>query len=69
MKCHPTGSLDDNNRRPLVRLHFNTSQKYVGLFDEDKNETRHPIDTLDEIYKFADHIRSTVHYYDESLTR
>src|SRR5690625_290338 len=61
--------LDDNNRRPLVRLHFNTSQKYVGLFDEDKNETRHPIDTLDEIYKFADHIRSTVHYYDESLTR
>lgn len=56
--------LDDNNRRPIARLWFNTSQKYVGLFDAEKNETRHPIDTLDEIYRFADQIRTTVHYYD-----
>lgn len=56
--------LDDNNRRPLARLWFNTSQKYIGLFDAEKNETRHPIDSLDEIYNFADHIRATVHYYD-----
>lgn len=25
--------LDDNNRRPIARLWFNTSQKYIGLFD------------------------------------
>lgn len=56
--------LDDNNRRPLARLWFNSSQKYIGLFDGDKNETREPIDTLDEIYKFADQLRATVHYYD-----
>lgn len=56
--------LDDNNRKPIARLHFNTGQKYIGLFDESKTETRHAIDTLDEIYKFADHIRATVHYYD-----
>lgn len=56
--------LDDNNRRPLARLWFNTSQKYVGLFDSEKNETRHPIDTIDEIYRFAEQIRETVHYYD-----
>jgi len=56
--------LDDNNRKPIARLHFNTAQRYIGLFDEDKNETRHPIGTNDEIYAFADHIRSTVHYYD-----
>lgn len=56
--------LDDNNRRPIVRMWFNTSQKYVGLFDSGKNETRHPIETLDEIYKFADHIRETIHYYE-----
>lgn len=56
--------LDDNNRRPIARLWFNTSQKYLGLFDAEKNETRHPISTLDEIYKFADQIRATVHYYD-----
>lgn len=56
--------LDDNNRRPIARMWFNTSQKYIGLFDAEKNETRHPIDTLDEIYRFAEQIRATVHYYD-----
>lgn len=56
--------LDDNNRRPIARLWFNTSQKYIGLFDSEKNETRHAIDSLEEIYQHADQIRSTVHYYD-----
>lgn len=56
--------LDDNNRKPLARLHFNTGQKYVGLFDEEKNETRHAIETPEEIYNFAEHIRKSVHYYD-----
>ena len=56
--------LDDNNRRPIARLWFNTSQKYIGVFDAEKNETRHPIDTLDEIYRFADDIRAAVHFYD-----
>ena len=56
--------LDDNNRKPIARIHFNTGQKYIGLFDREKNETRHPIDALDEIYEFAGHIRETVHFYD-----
>jgi hypothetical protein len=34
------------------------------LFDSEKNETRHPIETIDEIYNFAEQIRATVHYYD-----
>lgn len=56
--------LDDNNRKPVARLWFNGSQKYIGLFDPEKNETRHPIDALDQIYQFADQIRDTIHYYD-----
>lgn len=56
--------LDDNNRKPLARLWFNTSQKYIGLFDETKKETRHPIESLDEIYQFADHLRATVKFYE-----
>ena len=46
--------LDDNNRKPICRLHFNRSQKYIGLFDSDKNESREPIERLEDIYKFAD---------------
>lgn len=57
--------LDDNNRRPLVRLHFNTVQKYVGIFDENREETKHMIESVDEIYNFADAIRLRTKLYDE----
>ncbi|WP_167140555.1 type I restriction endonuclease [Diaminobutyricimonas sp. TR449] len=53
--------LDDNNRKPIARLHFNSkSVKYLGVFDEDKNETRHQIGSLDEIYLHAPAIREAV---------
>lgn len=55
--------LDDNNRKPVARLHFNTKQKYLGLLDEEKKETRHPIDSLDEIYSHSDSIREAVRRY------
>lgn len=55
--------IDDNNRKPVARLHFNTKQKYLGLLDEDKVETRHPLETLDEIYQHADEIRAAVQRY------
>lgn len=56
--------LDDNNRKPICRLHFNRSQKYLGIFDEGKNETRHAISSIDEIYEYADQLKKTVGYYD-----
>lgn len=56
--------LDDNNRKPIARLHFNRSQRYLGLFDNDKAETRIPIASLDEIYLHADALRSTVENYE-----
>ncbi|MFJ4045776.1 type I restriction endonuclease [Microbacterium sp. NPDC089987] len=55
--------LDDNNRKPIARLHFNGKQKYLGLLDEDKTETRHPIVDLDEIYVHAEGIREAVRRY------
>jgi len=56
--------FDDNNRKPLCRLYFNTSRKYIGLFDEHKKEERVLIDSLDDIYKFADRLKATVGYYE-----
>jgi hypothetical protein len=55
--------LDDNNRKPICRLHFNRGQKYLGIFDQEKNETRNPIESVDDIYNFADQLRATVSYY------
>lgn len=55
--------LDDNNRKPIARLHFNGKQKYLGLLDEQKVETRHAIADLDEIYAHVDGIREAVRRY------
>lgn len=55
--------LDDNNRKPIARLHFNRSQKYLGLFDANKEETRVPISSLEEIYDHADALRGSVKSY------
>ncbi|AKL14555.1 TPA: restriction endonuclease [Kluyvera intermedia] len=55
--------VDDNNRKPICRLHFNRSQKYIGIFDIEKNETRHPIDNVDDIYSYADILKATAALY------
>jgi hypothetical protein len=53
--------LDDNNRRPIARLWFNgKNTKHIGLFDENKVETRHRIEDVEDIYEHAEHIRETV---------
>lgn len=53
--------LDDNNRKTIARLWFNGKrQNYLGIFDADKTETRHRIDTLEQIYEHAEAIRATV---------
>lgn len=56
--------LDDNNRKPVCRLHFNHGQKYLGVFDSEKNETRLPIEKVDDIYEHAEKILCTPDYYE-----
>ncbi|MDQ3787334.1 MAG: type I restriction endonuclease [Actinomycetota bacterium] len=55
--------LDDNNRKPIARLWLNRSKKYLGVFDENKIETRIPIGDVQEIYQHADYLRRTVQRY------
>jgi len=56
--------LDDNNRKPICRLHLNGGKKYIGLFDEEKNETRYPIETIDAIYQFEEALLESLSFYD-----
>ncbi len=57
--------LDDNNRKPLCRLHFNVSErKAVSFFGENRTEERIPIDSADDIYKYNDRLRATLAMYD-----
>ncbi|RFM29741.1 type I restriction endonuclease [Deminuibacter soli] len=55
--------FEDNNRKPVCRMHFNSSKKYIGLFNSDKVETRHELTSLDDIFNHADHLCDTVKNY------
>lgn len=55
--------LDDSNRRPICRLWFNTAQKYLGLFDSEKVETKLPLAAVEEIYSHAEELRNTALRY------
>lgn len=55
--------LDDSNRKTIARLHFNSAKKYLGLLDAEKNETRHSLDDLDDIYKYAEQLKASVQMY------
>ncbi len=56
--------LDDNNRKPLCRLHFNAKQKHIGLFKADKSEERLPITSVDDIYAHAERLKESALAYD-----
>ncbi len=49
--------VDGSNRKLLCRLHFNRSRKYIGLFDEQKKETKHLIDDIQGIFGLRDPLR------------
>lgn len=56
--------FDDNNRKPIVRLYFNSpSNKYIITFDKDKKETRHNIVSLNDIYQYANELKDVVKSY------
>lgn len=52
--------LDDNNRKTLARLHFNgVTTKYLGTF-QGKEETRHLIGELTQIYQYSTAIEARI---------
>lgn len=52
--------LDDNNRKTICRLHFNTKQKSIGFLDIDKKEHRIHIASIDDIYRYAKELHASV---------
>lgn len=48
----------DNNRKPIARLHFDRKIPRISLYDGDKNETVHDLDSIEDIYTHAEAIRA-----------
>lgn len=56
--------MDNKNTKPIARLHFNAkSVKYISTFDEEKNETRHKIEKISDIYKFKNVLQKSAESY------
>lgn len=49
--------IDNSNRKPVCRLHFNGSTKYLGLLDAEKTENRVALNQLSDIYAHAEALR------------
>jgi predicted type IV restriction endonuclease len=56
--------LDDNNRKSICRLYLTGKKKYIGTFNDKKVEVRNEIETIDDIFKYADGLIATVKDYD-----
>lgn len=55
--------LDDNNRKPICRLHFNSeTKKYIGILKQ-KTETKYPVNGVNDIFDFAEQLKETVMEY------
>lgn len=56
--------IDDNNRRPICRLYFNSATtKNLGISDPEKNETKIRIDSPADIYRNAEAIEAVIRAY------
>ena len=49
--------------QPIARLHFNKSQKYLGIIDVNKKEIRQPIEKIDDIFNYTDKLIETLRFY------
>lgn len=48
--------LDDNNRKPVARLHFNGGKKYISVFSADKKEEKIAVSSVDDIFEHKEKI-------------
>lgn len=57
--------LDDNNRRPICRLHFNQKKKQVSFFDTGKEE-KVALDSNNKLYDYASRLIKVIDIYDKT---
>lgn len=56
--------LDDNNRKPICRLRFNNTQKLrLGIFNGNKDEEQLSLESVDDIFNYAEQLKATVSQY------
>jgi predicted type IV restriction endonuclease len=52
--------LDDNNRKWICRLRFNTANKYLSLHENEKDDVKYHIENIEDIYQYKEKLKSIV---------
>ncbi|MFC3571648.1 type I restriction endonuclease [Paracoccus simplex] len=56
--------MDDNNRKPICRLYFNSATtKNLGVFDGEKNETKVRVTAPSDLYQHVEAIEAAIQAY------
>lgn len=53
----------NNNRKPICRVNFDTKKKQIMIPDENKTFSKYYLDSINDIYKYKDQILSAVKTY------
>jgi hypothetical protein len=60
--------LDDNNRKPICRLHYNGKKKYVSFFDTGKEE-KVEIESSSQLYEYASRLIGVIDFYEKANSK
>lgn len=53
----------DNNRKPICRLKLDVKNKYILIPDENKSFIKYPLESLNDLYKYKNHLINSVKRY------
>lgn len=56
--------LDNNRRKTICRLYFNSPTKYLSLVNAERKYEAVKLENIDEIYNYAEELKATVHRYE-----
>lgn len=57
--------LDNNRLKTICRVYLNSSKKYLGVFDANKQEIKYEIQSIDDIFKYAENIFAVLNIYEK----
>jgi predicted type IV restriction endonuclease len=57
--------LDNNRLKTICRVYLNSAKKFIGIFDANKQEVKYEIQSIDDIFKFADNLSAVLKLYEK----
>ena len=58
--------LDNNNRKTICRLYFNSAKKQISISDENKKEIKYDLLKLDDLFNYSEQLISSANLFDKS---